>query len=386
MMRPAIEKFRILFLGSQMEVAGAQRSMLAQARWFHHQGYPVQAVFFYDKQGLQPGWQAANPFPVISLDGWNPAGPMLFNIPRLLRGLTGLFLLLRQDIRAVVTFTPHSNLLGLPLAWVAGVPLRIGTHHGFIEGSSGLMDWLHGKLTNSRLSSIMVAVSTQVRDYAIKREKARENRLVVIQNGIEPLTKRSKPRATVRKEIGLSADSLMLLTVGRLTIQKGHAVLLEAIAQLAPAYPRAQFAFAGDGPLRPSLQIQADRLGIGNRVHFLGVQEDVASLLFASDVFVQPSLWEGLSLALLEALFAGVPVVATRVEGVVDVVEDEKSALLVAPGEVDPLAAALVRVIDDRGLRTRIARAGQDRAEKNFGIDKMCRAYEGLMQGLLDGA
>lgn len=385
-MRSSTEKFPILFLGTQMEMAGAQRSMLAQARWFHHQGYPVQAVFFYDKQELQPSWQVANPFPVISLGGWNATRPLLFNIPSLLRGLNGLIRLLRTDVKALVTFTPHSNLLGLPLAWVAGVPVRVGTHHGYIEGSSRLMDWLHGRLTNSRLSSIMVAVSAQVRDYAIKNEKASENRLIVIQNGIEPLAKGSKPRATVRKEIGLSADSLMLLTVGRLAIQKGHAVLLEAIAQLAPAYPQAQFAFAGEGPLRSNLQAHATRLGIGNRVHFLGVQEDVASLLFAADIFVQPSLWEGLSLALLEALSAGLPVVATRVGGVVDVVEDEKSALLVAPGEVDPLAAALVRVIDDGGLRTRIARAGQERAEKTFGIDKMCRAYEGLMQGLLDGA
>jgi glycosyltransferase involved in cell wall biosynthesis len=248
------------------------------------------------------------------------------------------------------------------------------------------MNWLHGRLTNSRLSSIMVAVSMQVRDYAVKNEKARKNRLVVIQNGIEPLTKGSKSRMAVRKAIGLQADSLLLLTVGRLAIQKGHAVLLEAIAQFAPAYPRAQFAFAGDGPLRSNLQTHATRLGIGDRVHFLGVQEDITSLLFAADIFVQPSLWEGLSLALLEALFAGLPVVATRVEGVVDVVEDEKSALLVAPGEVDPLAAALVRMIDDDRLRTRIARAGQERAERNFGIDKMCRAYEGLMQGLLNGA
>src|SRR3990172_1338980 len=119
MMTAPMERFPILFLGTQMEVAGAQRSMLAQARWFHKRGYPVQAVFFYDKQGLQPTWQAANPFPVISLDGWNAAKPVLFNIPSLARGLGGLFRLLRKGVKAVVTFTPHSNFLGLPLAWLA---------------------------------------------------------------------------------------------------------------------------------------------------------------------------------------------------------------------------------------------------------------------------
>lgn len=369
-----------------MEVAGAQRSMLAQARWFHEQGYPVQAVFFYDKQGLQHSWQAANPFPVISLDGWRAGRPVLFNIPNLIRGLVRLFSRLRNDVKAVVTFTPHSNLLGLPMAWLARVPVRIGTHHGYIEGSSRFMAWLHARLTNSRLSSTMVAVSSQVRDYAIRQEKANEKRLVVIRNGIEPLVKEFKNREDMRKQVGLPADGLLLLTVGRLTVQKGHTVLLDAIAKMAPRYPQARFAFAGDGPLRHSLEEQAARLGIADRVIFLGLREDVTSWLFAADIFVQPSLWEGLSLALLEALFAGLPVVASWVEGVVDVVKDQKSALLVAPGEAEPLAAAMARMIEDGALRQRIARAGQERAEKNFGIETMCKTYENLMQGLLNAA
>lgn len=385
-MKSAVKKFPILFLGTQMEVAGAQRSMLAQARWFHKQGYPVQAVFFYDKQGLQHSWQAANPFPVISLDGWRAGRPVLFNIPNLIRGLVRLFSRLRNDVKAVVTFTPHSNLLGLPMAWLARVPVRVGTHHGYIEGSSRFMAWLHARLTNSRLSSTMVAVSSQVRDYAIRQEKANEKRLVVIRNGIEPLVKEFKNREDMRKQVGLPADGLLLLTVGRLTVQKGHTVLLDAIAKMAPRYPQARFAFAGDGPLRHSLEEQAARLGIADRVIFLGLREDVTSWLFAADIFVQPSLWEGLSLALLEALFAGLPVVASWVEGVVDVVKDQKSALLVAPGEAEPLAAAMARMIEDGALRQRIARAGQERAEKNFGIETMCKTYESLMQGLLNAA
>ncbi len=385
-MKSAVKKFPLLFLGTQMEVAGAQRSMLAQARWFHKQGYPVQAVFFYDKQGLQQSWQAANPFPIISLDGWIPNRPVLFNIPNLIRGLVRLFSRLRNDVRAVVTFTPHSNLLGLTMAWLARVPVRVGTHHGYIESSSRFMAWLHGRLTNSRFSSIMVAVSSQVRDYAIRQEKANEKRLIVIQNGIEPIVKEFKNREDMRKQVGVPADGLLLLTVGRLTVQKGHTVLLDAIAKMAPRYPQARFAFAGDGLLRHSLEEQAARLGIADRVFFLGLREDVTSLLFAADIFVQPSLWEGLSLALLEALFSGLPVVASRVEGVVDVVEDQKSALLVAPGDAEPLAAAMARMIEDGALRQRIARAGQARAEANFGIEKMCKAYEGLMQGLLNAA
>lgn len=379
------DKFPILFLGTQMEVAGAQRSLLAQARWFHLQGYPVQAVFFYDKQGLQESWQAANPFPVISLNGWG--GRSVFSkIPNFVRALVSLYKMLRKDIKAIVAFTPHSNLLSLPLAWLARVPVRVGTHHGYIEGSSKPMAWLHGRLTNSRICSVMVAVSAQVREYALRREGAKDSRVVVIQNGIEaPARTAGKSRVAAREELGIPKGGLLLLTVGRLTVQKGHTVLLDAIAQISARAPQTYFAFAGDGPRRAPLEAQAARLGITERVRFLGVRSDVAALLFASDVFVQPSLWEGLSLALLEALFAGLPVVATRVEGVVDVVEDGVSALLVPPNDASALAVALARVFEDATLRARLAAAGQTRSEANYGIDQMCKAYESLLQGLLNG-
>ena len=388
-MKSTIEPFTILFLGTQMEVAGAQRLLLAQARWLHRKGYRVQAVFFYDKQGLQPTWQAANPFPVISLDGWKENTPLLFNIPRLVGALLALFRLLKKDIKVIVTFTPHSNLLGLPLAWLARVPGRVGTHHGFILGSSRWMSRLHGRLTNSRVCSVMVAVSAQVREHAIRVEKAKDSKLVVIQNGIEPLAQTVgtiMDRETIREQLGVSANGLLLLTVGRLTVQKGHTVLLDVIAQIASRYPRALFAFAGDGPQRSHLVAQAARLGISDRVLFLGVRTDVANLLQAADIFVQPSLSEGLSIALLEALFAGLPVVATRAGGVVDVVESGESALLVPTGDVQALATALRQVLDDANLRKRLAHAGQARAQANYSIENMCKAYENLMKGLLLGA
>ncbi|HEY4717840.1 MAG TPA: glycosyltransferase family 4 protein, partial [Anaerolineales bacterium] len=268
------------------------------------------------------------------------------------------------------------------------VPGRVGTHHGFILGSSRWMSRLHGRLTNSRVCSVMVAVSAQVREHAIRVEKAKDSKLVVIQNGIEPLAQTVgtiMDRETIREQLGVSANGLLLLTVGRLTVQKGHTVLLDVIAQIASRYPRALFAFAGDGPQRSHLVAQAARLGISDRVLFLGVRTDVANLLQAADIFVQPSLSEGLSIALLEALFAGLPVVATRAGGVVDVVENGESALLVPTGDVQALATALGQVLDDASLRKRLAHTGQARAQANYSIEKMCKAYENLMKGLLLG-
>ncbi|MEX1248233.1 MAG: glycosyltransferase family 4 protein [Anaerolineales bacterium] len=368
-----------------MEVAGAQKMLLSQARWFHQQGHQVTAVFFYDKQGLRDKWQVRCEFPVVSLNGWRLKTFALFNLFHVFGALRRLYNVLKGHANVIVTFTPHSNLLGLPVAWLARVPVRIGTHHGYIEGSSNVMAWLHGRLTNSRLCSVMVAVSSQVREYAVQREGARASRLVVIPNGIEPLSKK-KDAGIARKELGIPANGLLFLTLGRLTNQKGHTHLLDAIALVAPGHSELRFVFAGDGPQRIDLEKKATDLGIVDKVLFLGVRDDVANLLFAADVFVQPSLWEGLSLALLEALFAGLPVVATRVEGVVDVVEEGKSALLVPPGDAGALAAALERIIEDEKLRQRLGRAGQERATADYSIEKMCKAYEALMQAALHGA
>lgn len=380
-MPPKKSKFPILFLGTQMEVAGAQRVLLSQARWFSAHGYPVKVVFFYDKQGLKKKWQSEFNFPIISLDAWKPGTLFVFNIIYLLKGFFHLFSLFRDQIVTVVTFTPHSNLMGLPIAWLAQVPVRIGTHHGFIEGSSPLLARVHGWLTNSRLVTLMIAVSAQVREYAIKQEKVRKQKLKVVENGIDPLLLKkmnSKQKRALRSAIGIPGRITMFLTVGRLTTQKGHTVLLDAVAKLKSS-ANTVFVFAGEGPQKVQLQEQAHRLGVENEIRFLGLRNDINQLLLAADVFVQPSLWEGLSLALLEALFAGIPVLATRVEGVVDVVTDNKSALLVPANDSYALANALDALRNDPSLRRRLAKAGRRRARTHYSIDRMCKSYEALL-------
>lgn len=384
-MRSPEKKLSVLFVGSQMEVAGAQQVLLSQARCFHERGYPVRAVFFYDKQGLGEKWQQENPFPVISLRAWRYGVFPLMNTFRLLAGMLRLFSLMREDVDLVESFTPHSNVLAMPIAWLAGTPLRIATHHGIIEGSSALLARMHGWMMNTRIASKVVAVSSQVRDYAIEREKIRPDKIQVIENGIEPLdlkTLEAKERAALRRELDVHADGKLLLTVGRLTIQKGHTVLLKAIAKIAEEAPKAVFAFAGEGKQLSRLESEAADLGIAARIRFLGVRRDVARLLLASDIFVQPSLWEGLSLAMLEALLSGIPVLATEVEGVVDVIENGKTGLLVPPDDAGALAKAITRLLDDNDLRTSLGRAGKAHAEEQYSVDKMCDQYEEMMQQL----
>jgi glycosyltransferase involved in cell wall biosynthesis len=155
--------------------------------------------------------------------------------------------------------------------------------------------------------------------------------------------------------------------------------LLRAAAEL----PEAVFAFAGDGPLRPELEREAARLGVEDRVRFLGHREDVPDLLAASDVFALPSLYEGSSLALLEAMAAGRAVVSSSIGGTAELIEDGANGLLVPPGDVGALSSAIRRLLRDDGLRARLGAEGRDRVEASFAERATADAVEGVYSEVL---
>ena len=183
-------------------------------------------------------------------------------------------------------------------------------------------------------------------------------------------------RTQKRDELGLSNDALLVLTVGRVATQKGHTYLLDAIPKVKQAVPQAAFFIAGDGHLRAELEGKAVDVCLGEALTFLGNRADVPELLAAADIFVLSSLWEGLPLALLEAMYMGLPVVSTQVEGVVDVVIEGETGYLVPVADADALADAFVKLLQDENGRQRLGAAGKKLVENNYTDDKMCLLYE----------
>jgi glycosyltransferase involved in cell wall biosynthesis len=169
-----------------------------------------------------------------------------------------------------------------------------------------------------------------------------------------------------------------VVAVGNLYPVKDHGTLLHALSRL----PATRVAIAGRGDEEERLRGLAVNLGLGDRMHLLGLRDDVETVLAAADVFVQPSLSEGLPLAVLEAMGNGLPVVATRVGGVPEALVDGKTGFLVPPGDPEALAAALKRVLDSADRGACMGSAARERAEAEFSVDRMTDRYRQLYDEL----
>jgi glycosyltransferase involved in cell wall biosynthesis len=376
-------KLSILLFGTQMAIGGAQRVLLDQARWFRAHGHRVTAVFFYDKEGLQDAWQHRTGMPLLTVTRLQDQG-LISKAWALIQGLFGLWKLLRHEHFDVIeTFTYDSNLLALPLAWLAGVPVRIATHHGIIEGFPRGLERLHSWLVNARIASILVSVSTKALEQAAKAGAKRE-RMIVIQNGIVPAAADPSSGSSVRREMGLAEADVLLLSVGRLVYQKGHEFLIRAMPRVLARHPRAKAVVCGEGALRGALQAQIAELRLEGSVFLEGNRPDIDRFLSAADIFVLPSRWEGLPVALLEAMAVGLPVVATHVEGVEEVVQNQAQGLLVPPGDPEALAAALIELLGRDEARRRMGEAARRRIEESYTVDIMCGKYLRVMSDLMD--
>jgi glycosyltransferase involved in cell wall biosynthesis len=231
-----------------------------------------------------------------------------------------------------------------------------------------------------RRTSATVAVSAATRDDLAARLKLAAGVVRVVRNGIP---ERPGDAAKVRRELGLAEDELLVLAVGSLMRRKGHRILLEAMTLIRQREPslRWQVAIAGEGVERPDLERYIAEHGLTGCARLLGNRGDVPDLQAAADVFAMPSLWEGLPLAILEAMFARTPLIATTASGIPEAVTDGEHGLLIPPADPEALAEALLRLLRDPVLRERLGAQARARAEREFSMHAMADAYEELYRG-----
>jgi len=281
----------------------------------------------------------------------------------------------RERIDVVHTHNTQAFMHGGVGALLAGVPTLIHTDH-----ARAFPDKLKYAVFENMLSAIayrVVGVSEHTTESLRRYEWIPRRKLRTIPNGIdERLFDTPVRRDVVRTTIGIPTDAEVLLLGARLEEQKGVSYLVQAVARLAPSRPRLHLLLAGDGTLRDALVAECIRLGVASRVHFLGVRLDMPALLQAADIFVLPSVWEGLPMIVLEALAARCPIIATRVGGVPSAVVDGTTGVLIPPRDVSALTTAIERLLEDSALRSRLAAAGRVLFDSTFSASAMSRRYE----------
>jgi glycosyltransferase involved in cell wall biosynthesis len=213
----------------------------------------------------------------------------------------------------------------------------------------------------------LVAISDAVRRFLAGAGHP-EEKLVTIHYGLDTLPETPSERTPA--EVGIPEGAPLLLAVGRLTAQKDHPTLLRALARARERHPEAVLAVLGIGPLEPETRALVRELGLEDAV-FLPGRLEIRDWLERADVFVHSSRWEGFGLVLLEAMLAGLPVAATRVSAVPEVVADGKTGLLVEPGDHEALAAALDKLLANPENARALGEAGRDRAHEHFSVARM---------------
>jgi glycosyltransferase involved in cell wall biosynthesis len=213
----------------------------------------------------------------------------------------------------------------------------------------------------------LIAISDAVRVF-LEAAGHDPRKLVTIRYGLDELP--AKPSRPTPEEAGIPADAPLALAVGRLIEQKDHATLLRAFARVRERQPDARLAILGGGPLEAETRSRADSLGLAEAVTLPG-RTEIRDWLARADVFVHTSRWEGFGIVLLEAMLAGLPVVATRVSAVPEVVADGETGALVEAGDAEGVARELAALLADPELRRRLGDAGRERARTEFSVAQM---------------
>ena len=297
------------------------------------------------------------------------------------RRVPGLVRLLRAERPAVFhahLSWPLAAKYGLTAAVLARVPAVVATVQLIPKHEIDRSSLIQLRALSAGVGRY-VAVSRDVATELVERFHWPASKVEVVYNAVQ-LERFDMPGSpALRAQLTNGQERPVVLTSARLDEQKGHPVLLRAATEV----PDAVFVLAGEGPERPPLEAQAAELGLADRVQFLGHRDDIPELLAACDLFALPSLYEGSSLALLEAMAAGRAVVSSAIGGTDELIDDGETGLLVPPGDPAALATAIRRLLSDTTLRTSLARRARERVERDFTRDAMARRVEHIYEELL---
>ncbi len=372
---------RVLHVMRASGVAGAERHLLALLAGLRARGHDARLALLTARGNSLDDYRARlqeRGIPVHVYCMRSHVSPLL--------SLRLAMLMRRLRPQIVHTHLLHADLHGALAARLARVPALVSSRHND-NHFRRRQPWRALNRRLWRMADAGIAISQAVADFAVEVEKAPRDRLQVIHYGLDAATPsdagRRAQRSRMRAQAGMDETQPLLTMACRLVEQKGVSDALQAFAGTRAEFPQARLVIAGDGPLRAQLEREATAAGLSGSVRFAGWRDDVPRLLAAGDIFLMPSLWEGFGLVLLEAMAQGLPIVATCVSAIPEVVVDGETGLLVPPRDVPALREALLTLLRDPERARHMGQAGRQRLATRFSEQGMVDATAALYHRLL---
>jgi L-malate glycosyltransferase len=346
---------------------GTERQMIELIARLDRRRFDVHVACFHREGAWLPRVEAFAPVTAFPIDG--------FARPRTLARAAGFARWCRARRIAVLHACDlYANTFALPAAAVAGVPFRIGSRRELNPDKTAVQLSLQ---RHAYRCAHLVVANSRAAEQHLQAEGIPPQRIRVVPNGIS--VDRFPPRTSSR-------PFTTIITVANLRREKAHEVLIDAVARVAPRWPAVAALIVGDGPRRRELETLARARGVADRVTFLGHREDVPELLHQADVFVLTSRSEAFPNGVMEAMAAGLPVVASGVGGLPDLIEHGRTGLLVPPDDPGTLAAALESLVRSPQYACDLGAAAREEIVRRYSFDRMVRAFEHLYTGQFGAA
>ena len=393
-----MKKTRVIHIITRLDKGGSAETTLQVASLLNREKYDI---FLVHGLSLESNMGVMEQEALIrDLSQAEKKGVRVFAIPSLVRRLS-----LRNDLLAFVsiyrlikrikphtvhTHTSKAGVLGRFAAYLAGVPIIIHTPHGHVFHS------YYGYIVTKmivfveRIMSLMTdkitALTDKERDEHLERGIASIEKYVIVHSGVmlQHIMNKDIDVETGKKKLGIPQNSNVIGTVGRLVPVKGHKYLVSAAKRVTKEFENTVFVFVGDGYLESILERQAESLGIRKNTIFAGWRSDVIDVLSLFDIFVLPSLNEGMGKVLIEGMALGKPIVASSVGGIIDLVKNDDNGILVPPRDSDALGDAILKLIRNRNMAQELGRNGKAKVYPEYDTTVMIRQIEGLYENLLN--
>jgi glycosyltransferase involved in cell wall biosynthesis len=329
----------ILFLFTSLPVGGAENLLLSVVKLLDRSLINPVVCCIKDKGEIGEEIERLGT-PVITLDRLQKGG---FDY-RIIKDLQKI--IYRHNIALVHTNLYHANLYGRIAAKLSKVPCVASVYNTYHGKPSH-----HKRLTNRMLAPLcdsIVVVSKEIQDDLVRWDHVPPQKIRIFPSAVDfSMSESTLSKSEAKQNLGISADKFVIGAIGRLEEQKGHKYLLNAIRSLLDAGQNIELVLVGDGKLRNDLEIQASDLKISSHVHFLGTRRDLGDIYRAMNVFVMPSLWDGLSLVLLSAMAAKVPIIATDVGNAGELLGANEYGILIPAADAQAITSTLTEFLDN---------------------------------------